>query len=463
MRGPDRPRDLKSYGSSENYSDAEIAAAEALVDCFLQKPDLLPKSGLTEHDFFDPLLRAVFSEIGRRVEQHSDVDSVTVAGALGLDLSDLRRIRGGANAEPRLGDYANLVKEGALKRRIKRTVVQADNRLRANEDSGQVLESLISDLTLCRRGDDVKITSPQLLSNEIENIIELKRRKDAGENVRLGIPTGLTTLDSYTGGLMRGVVTAGGAVTKIGKSSFALQVAEAAALAGLHVHHFPLEDKATNTLHRLIAKRTGITAQELRSLRFETKDIERLRRVKQDLNPVLQNIYFDDDGGLTGSEIAARIRRHAYLHNTAIAIVDYLQLVRPGPGEDENVSIINTMRELQAVAKDCNIAILVLSQLNDRTVTKRGEENFARTGEFFGYVPQFSDFKWSSAIEEGSKLVLLFHRPAFFDRSQEDDEFQIIVALNNFGEGGGKVLPYQWDGKFTRIINKLKRKSGEAN
>jgi len=252
----------------------------------------------------------------------------------------------------------------------------------------------------------------------------------------------------------------------MGKSSFSLQTALGAANEQEPVLYFPLEDRTVNTMHRLIARETGISAQELRSLRFKTEDLERIKRARTVLAPLLAHIKFDDDAGLTAKEIGRRIRRYhsellAQGKQLGLVVVDYIQLIKPAYGEDENVSITNSMRELQACAKECGCAILVISQLNDRKITGRGDEIFKATQEYYGYKPEFSDFKWSSSIEEFSKLVLLFHRPAFFDKGKVDDEFQIIVALSNFGESGGKVLPYMWEGRLTKILNKVKDKKAK--
>ena len=284
----------------------------------------------------------------------------------------------------------------------------------------------------------------------------MKRRKDAGEDVRLGVPTGLTALDSYIGGLPFGLVTVEGARPKIGKSSFALQVAEYVASKGDHVHYFPLEDKVSNTVDRLISKETGIPSQNLRSLRFSSEDSARILRAQISLAPTLSNIHFDDSAGLRGSDIALKARRHAKKHKTSLLVVDYLQLLAPSKGDkDDNTKINTALRQLADVAKECNMAVLALSQLS-RKVEDRGQEHLNRTGEYSGYTPQPSDFKWSGAIEEICKLAFLLHRPAFYDKSLDDDEMHICPALNNFGEGG-KWFNFQWDGPRTRILNKVKR------
>lgn len=453
---------LERATNTINYKEVESYAAEQVVNIIAQFPELCEKCDLNETDFYDPVIRATYAYVRETVARGSLPSIVDCARIVYADFEELRRMFE-QNCEPaKLPSYTFTIANGALTRRIRERVSKASAQLsHSGADAEVTLEDFIKELADCRRSGESGLSTCAQFENEIARIVDLKERKDRGENVRLGVSTGLSTLDSYIGGLTRGIVTAGGAVTKMGKSSFSLQCALGAAANGEDVIYFPLEDKVNNTLHRLISRETGLTAQEIRSLRFDTKDLARMRRAQTVLEPILKRITFDDSAGLTSDEIGRRIRRWRISHpNGGLAVVDYLQLVRPNRGEDENVSIINTMRELSAVAKDTGIAVLAMSQLNDRKVTDRGNTIFQATGEYYGFKPEFSDFKWSSAIEECSKLVLLFHRPAFFNKDDVDDEFQIIVALSNFGESG-KTLPYVWNGKLTKIENKLKSKGKE--
>lgn len=442
-----------------NYKAVESYAAEQIVNILAQYPELVEKCELHESDFYDPLIKATYGYV-RTTVAGGNLPSITdCARHVECDFDSLRGLFESSCEPSKLASYAFTVANGALTRRIREKISRSSGVLaNPGTDAEDALEDLIKELADCRKNGESGLSTNSLLDAEIAKIIDLKERKDRGENVRLGVSTGLTDLDSYIGGLTRGIVTAGGAVTKMGKSSFSLQCALGAAASGEDVIYFPLEDKVNNTLHRFIARETGITAQDIRSLRFDTKQLDAMRRAKRVLEPTLARIHFDDTAGLTAEEIGRRIRRWAISHpGRGLAVVDYLQLIRPTKGQDENVSIINTMRELSAVAKDTGIAVLAMSQLNDRKVTDRGNQIFQATQEYYGFKPEFSDFKWSSAIEECSKLVLLFHRPAFFNKDITDDEFQIIVALSNFGESG-KTLPYIWNGRLTKIENKLKNK-----
>lgn len=435
-----------------NYKEVESYAAVQVCNIIAQNPELAAKVGLSDSDFYDPLIRATYSYVREAVARGHIPSIVDCARTVYCDFDDLRRLFEQSCEPTKLPSYSFTIANGSLTRRIRERISQTSSSLaHTGSDAETVLEDFIKNLAECRRTGESGLSSGAQLAAEIARITELKERKDRGENVRLGVVTGLSGLDSYIGGLTRGIVTAGGAVTKMGKSSFSLQCALGAASSGEDVLYFPLEDKVSNTLHRLISRETGLTAQAIRSLRFDAKDLDRMQRAQTVLAPILSRITFDDTAGITSDELGRRIRRWRISHpNAGLCVVDYLQLIRPARGEDENVSIINTMRELSAVAKETGIAVLAMSQLNDRKVTDRGNQIFQTTQEYYGFKPEFSDFKWSSAIEECSKLVLLFHRPAFFNKDIVDDEFQIIVALSNFGESG-KTFPYVWNGRLTKI------------
>ena len=450
---------LERASCTINYKEVEAYAAEQVLAICVQYPEMTKGVNLESSDFYDPIIRESFAYVRETVSRGNLPSLVDCARFVYCDFEDLQRLFEQSCDPAKLASYTFTIVNGALTRRIRERISKSSTALaNTGADAEVILEDFIKSLGDCRKANADLLNTNALLDGEIAKIADLKRRKDNGETVRLGVATGLSRLDSYIGGLIRGIVTAGGAVTKMGKSSFSLQCALGAAASGEDVLYFPLEDKVDNTLHRLIARETGITAQRIRSLDFDDKGLDQINRARMVLKPILNRITFDDQAGLTAEEIGRRIRRWAISHpNAGLAVVDYLQLVRPNRGEDENVSIINTMRELSAVAKDTGIAVLAMSQLNDRKVTDRGNAIFQATGEYYGFKPEFSDFKWSSAIEECSKLVLLFHRPAFFNKDIIDDEFQIIVALSNFGESG-KTLPYCWNGKLTKIENKLKTK-----
>ena len=456
--GPARVK-LEWASNTLNYKEVETYAAMQIISIMAQNPELIPKVNLVPSDFYDPIIREVYSYLRESVGRGSLPSVVDCARAVYTDFENLQRLFESDCDSAKLPSYIFTVVNGSLTRRIRERISKSSTSLaNSGADAEVILEDFIRELTTCRKEEKSGVSTIALMDAEIAKIASLKERKDRGEQVRLGVATGLSRLDSYIGGLTRGIVTAGGAVTKMGKSSFSLQCAIGAAMSGEDVLYFPLEDKVDNTLHRFIARETGITAQELRSLNFDSSGMSRIRRAQEVLKPILDRITFDDSAGITSEEIGRRIRRWAISHpKGGLVVVDYLQLIRPGRGEDENVSIINTMRELSAAAKDTGLAVLAMSQLNDRKVTDRGNNIFQATGEYYGFKPEFSDFKWSSAIEECSKLVLLFHRPAFFNKDITDDEFQIIVALSNFGESG-KTLPYSWNGKLTKIENKLKTK-----
>lgn len=433
----------------------EIEAERCIIGMLLRNPEYLDRLELRNEDFRDGKHRRYLSAIRARDSATKSLDDVGIAADVGCNPADVRAMRAaGGGGISDFTEYSRIVRRGAIRRNLDTALSRASSALSNGADPDKILDGLNKYLQgqVERAFSDDAISGQEALAKRIDYLVELRKRKEAGENIRTGVTTGLTRLDTYTGGLPFGVVTVEGARPKIGKSSFALQCARACAASGDHVHYFPIEDSIVNTQDRLLSQETGITAPQLRSLKFSLADVERLRRAQSNLAPALSNIAWEEAPGATGDDIVNMIRRHARKHKTKLAVVDYLQIIKAGRKQDEITKINDTLRALLGVAKEFNMAVLALSQLG-RKLEERGAEHYARTGEYDGYYPQVADFKWSGAIEEICKMALLLHRPAFYDDELTDDEMLIQVALNNFGEGG-EWFKFVWDGPHTRIINK---------
>ena len=441
--------------SNTVYDSAEREAAIRVIATLIDKPELLPKVQLEQSDFHDPLLGRCFDAIRQRDSRAETIDSVTLAADVGCSVETLGQLSGdGGAGVDALSSYSRIVGKGAVRRKLQSALAKCNSAIRGGEDPEKVLEGLTKWLT--KRGGErgtTTVLGSVAFNNRVQQLIELKKRRDAGEDVRTGVMTGLSQIDSYTGGLPFGVVTCVGARPKIGKSSFSLQVALTCAKTD-DVLYFPIEDAVQNTQDRILAQATGIPAEKLRNLKFETKDIDRLERAQSHLSPLLSRILWEEAPGWNGTDIVAYARKVIRNSKIKLLVVDYLQVIKVGPGEDEITKINNILGGLLGIAKEYGIAVLVLSQLG-RKLEDRGQELFARTGEYDGYVPQVADFKWSGSIEEVCKMALLLHRPGFYDQSLPDNEMHIQVALNNFG-AGGKWITHGWDGPNNRILSRAK-------
>lgn len=435
------------------YSEAEKESAELLVAGAFSSSDVIIQSGIAAEDIYDPTLRTIWEAACSLCASREPIDVIRVSGITGCPPEALRQFidsTGPRSINP--SSAGKIIRNGSISRQLYKAGLSIKSRLAESTDSEQILENVISDIIKIRRGCDKGNDARSIARDRIAHLIDLRQRKEAGEKIRLGIPTGLTALDVYLGGLGRGHVTIGGARPKIGKSSFALQAAIGACDSGEGVHYFPLEDRNENTIDRYISRVTGISSQLLRTLRFDVKDIGRIQRAEE---TIPKNLILDDSSGLTAKEIARRVAAKCETNKTGLAVVDYLQLLnKENVYQDPNTMLMDAMGVFKDSAKDLGISYLVLSQLN-RKLEERGQEILMKTGEYTGYYPEMADFKWSGSLEEVAKCILLFHREAAYNDGVSDDTFLIQVAAYNFGQAG-KWFPFEWDGPCTRIVNKVK-------
>lgn len=264
-----------------------------------------------------------------------------------------------------------------------------------------------------------------------------------------GVPTGYKKLDEITAGwqLSDLVIIAGRPA--MGKTSFALSLAKNIAIDNrLPLAFFSLEMNNVQLVNRLISNVCSIPGNKILSGQLTPDEWERFDNNirKMDGAP----FYVDDTPGLSVFELRTKARRLVREHGIKILMIDYLQLMNANGmkfySRQEEVSTIS--RSLKSLAKELNIPILALSQLN-RTVEQRdGIE---------GKRPQLSDLRESGAIEQDADMVLFVHRPEYYHLYQDEKGndlhgmAQIIIAKHRKGATGDVLLNFR--GEYTRFSN----------
>jgi len=216
----------------------------------------------------------------------------------------------------------------------------------------------------------------------------------------VGTPTGFSRLDELTGGLRGGELVILGARPAVGKSSFALNTATGAAKQGAHVAVFSLEMTTEDITARILCSEAKINQQHVRNGKMSAQDWQRA----SDAISTLQSykIAIDDSPSLNITELRAKARRELRKRGESkgLIIVDYLQLMQPTRRNTENrqVEIAEISRGLKILAKDLDVPILALSQLNRSVETRTNQR------------PQLSDLRESGAIEQDADIVMFLDR-----------------------------------------------------
>jgi replicative DNA helicase len=343
--------------------------------------------------------------------------------------------------------HARIVAQKYIQRELIRVASEIQNR--AYDDSYDVDELLdFSEAQLFEiaEGNIKKETAKlnQLIKEAIFQIEEASKREDALS----GVPSGFTKLDRITSGWQRSDLIIIAARPSMGKTAFVLTMARNMAVEHKRaVAMFSLEMSSIQLVNRLIVAETELPSDKVRNGRLEQYEWEQLEyRIK---GLIEAPIFIDDTPGISIYEIRAKCRRLKNLYDIQVIIIDYLQLMS-GPGDskgnrEQEVSTIS--RALKGIAKELNVPIIALSQLN-RSVELRGGTR----------KPQLSDLRESGAIEQDADIVCFIHRPEKYGIDVDDDQnstkgiAEIIVAKHRNGAIGNISLRFREEfAKFTEL------------
>jgi replicative DNA helicase len=281
-----------------------------------------------------------------------------------------------------------------------------------------------------------------LLKTAIEQIEEAGKRKDSLS----GVPSGFTRLDRITSGWQNSDLIIIAARPSMGKTAFVLSMARNMAVDhDRPVAFFSLEMSSIQLVNRLIIGETQLPTDKIRTGRLENYEWEQLEYKIKDLEKA--PIYVDDTPAISIFEFRAKCRRLKQKYNIQAVVIDYLQLMtgsKDSGSREQEVS--NISRSLKSVAKELDIPIIALSQLNRSVEMRSGNKR-----------PQLSDLRESGAIEQDADLVIFIHRPEYYGLDVDEDGnslkgvAEIIVAKHRNGATGDVHLKFVRE--FAKFVN----------
>jgi len=255
-----------------------------------------------------------------------------------------------------------------------------------------------------------------------------------------GVPTGFSDLDDRTSGLQAGDLVIVAGRPSMGKTSFAMNLCETAAIKEkLAVAVFSMEMPAEQLTMRMLSSLGRIGLQKVRTGKLADEDWPRLTATLTMLNDT--EIYIDDTPALTPTELRARCRRLKREKNLGLVLVDYLQLMQvPGTRENRATEISEISRSLKALAKELSVPVIALSQLN-RSLEQRTDKR-----------PMMSDLRESGAIEQDADVILFVYRDEVYNEDSKDKgKAEIIIGKQRNGPIGKVMLTFL--NQFTRFEN----------
>ncbi|WP_019120864.1 replicative DNA helicase [Brevibacillus massiliensis] len=393
---------------------------------------------LRPEDFYKTAHQRIFKTMLDLYEKGEPVDLVTVTAELqdhklleeigGVSyLTDLARsVPTAANIEY----YARIVEEKALLRRLIRTATKIANDGYSREDEvGEIIadaERYILELGQNRNSGGFT-SIRDVLMETYERIELLSQRR--GEVT--GIPSGYPDLDKMTSGFQRSDLIILAARPSVGKTAFALNVAQnVAARAGETVAIFSLEMAASQLVQRMICAEGNLDASKMRTGWLEEDDWQKLTMAIGTLAKA--PIYIDDTPGVTVQDIRAKCRRLQAERGLGMILIDYLQLIHGrGRGENRQQEVSEISRTLKGIARELNVPVIALSQLS-RSVEQRQDKR-----------PMMSDIRESGSIEQDADIVAFLYRDDYYDRETENKNvIEIIIAKQRNGPTGTVELAF---------------------
>jgi len=428
---------MSAQNATERGLPVNVDAERFVLGSILLDDNLyIQAAGALEPDDFSlEKHRRIFRRMGDLNERGEHIDRITVANELMKNgelescdgLSYLVSLDDGLPQIPNLDSYVRLVKDRALLRRIIFASQHMINRAMMGEESpDEILAG--AEETLLKLGDEqVKagLVSPSQILESYEGGINAFL--DPSKRVK-GVSTGFLKLDEMTGGMHGGDLFILAARPSMGKTAFALNIAQHVALRIKEtVAVFSLEMSKESLLTRMLCAAARVDSQKFRMGYLSQDERRKLNHSLMELAEA--PLYIDDTAGLHLMDMHAKLRRLKQERGgLKLVIVDYLQLMSSrGRVENRNQEVSALSRGLKLMAKELNVPMLVLSQLSRAVETRQGDHR-----------PVLSDLRESGSIEQDADVVGFIFREEVYNRDREDLKglAELIVAKQRNGPVG---------------------------
>ncbi len=408
---------------------------------------------LTSTSFYQDSHRLIFDNMLSLSEKGEPIDLITLTNRLRSE-NLLERI-GGASFLPSLvegvptsagvGHYARIVKDKSILRDL---ITTSSNILEDCFDSpGEVDELLDSAERRIFQISEKRVKTgffslKEIVKSSFKTIEDLYERKEH----LTGVPTGFADIDELTSGMQKADLIIVAGRPSMGKTAFCLNVAQNVAIVHKKpVAIFSLEMAKEQLVTRMLCSQARIDAHRLRSGYLGKTDWPKLTQAAGQLSDA--PIYVDDTPAITVMEMRAKTRRLMAEKGLEMVIVDYMQLMQGKSSSDNREQEISDIsRSLKALAKELNLPIIALSQLN-RGVEARQDKR-----------PILADLRESGAIEQDADVIIFIYRDEFYNKATSEKGIaEIIIGKQRNGPVGTRKLT--WLDKYTRFEDMSERET----
>lgn len=415
-----------------------VESEQAVLGCLLRDNAAIDRVDLAETDFYRHDHRVIWNAITGLIDLGKPADVITVAESLG---GELERVGGlayivelsaNATAPANVRHYAKTVKDRAMLRRLAEASARIGDLAYA---CGSAAEAVAEAQQVVMELDTTEAAAESIsLKDALRDMLE---RVDAAyHGTAPAIPTGFSDLDAKIVGLEPGDVIVVAGRPSMGKTAFAMQIAEQVSESA-PVQVFSLEMGAQQLAMRQAAGVAKIDLMKMRTGQLNDDEWGRMTYAMGKLNG--RPMYIDDRSSLSVAQIRARARQTKRKHGLSLIVVDYIGLI-DAPGENRATAVAAVSRGIKAMARELGVPVILLCQLN-RQVTGRTNHR-----------PVLSDLRESGAIEQDADLILLLHRDDYYNPdSQWKGVAECIIGKQRNGPTG--IVPLAFNSESARFGN----------
>ncbi|QDH69974.1 replicative DNA helicase [Marilutibacter alkalisoli] len=430
-----------------------VEAEQAVLGGLMLAPEAWDRVAdhITETDFYRRDHQLIFRAISELARKAKPYDAVTLGEwfeSMGLG----EQVAGGAylielaSTTPSAANiraYAEIVRDKAILRQLidVGTGIVNDGYQPEGRDSSEILDEAERQvLAIAQASSEGKNDFTSVHQALTAAFDELQTRYANGGAIT-GLPTGYTEFDELTAGLQKTDLIILAARPAMGKTTLALNMAEYAAFRSKQpVAIFSMEMSSSQLAMRLISSVGRVNAQRLRTGQLEDEDWSRVTSAIRQLREV--KIFIDDEPGLSPTKLAAKARRLKREHGLGLIVIDYLQLMSvPGNNENRATEISEISRSLKGLAKELEVPVIALSQLN-RSLETRTDKR-----------PVMADLRESGAIEQDADMIVFIYRDDYYNKENSPDKGLAEVIIGKQRSGPTGAVKLKFFGEYTRFDN----------
>ena len=434
-----------------------LEAERSVLGSILMDNELIASA--TEHlsgdDFYSKQNGLVFDAMCELYQERKPIDPVTLSDKLKEknapeEMNSPEFVKEILNAVPtsaNLKHYAQIVYEkSTLRRLIRITEDISKNCYEAQDKLEDILEATEKNIFNLVQSRNTREYVP--MSDIVIEVLKKIEKASKTKGHITGLSTGFADLDFKTAGLQPSDFILIAARPSMGKTAFSLSLLEHVVVKKQQsAAIFSLEMSKEQLVNRLFAMEARIDAQNIRSGNLTDEEWEHLVNASEVLGS--SKLIIDDTPGISVAEMRSKCRKYKMDQDIQLVVVDYIQLMSSGGRNDNRQQEVSEIsRSLKGLARELNVPIIVLSQLN-RAVESRTDHR-----------PMLSDIRESGAIEQDADVIMFLYRDDYYNpETEEKNVAEVIIAKQRNGPTG--TIKLAWQPKYTRFVNMLRE--GDRN